>query len=266
MEATAHVSQSDGGSDGNAHEYQPDTHARCEENLVYGFGFEGVCAAAVIRVCVWHQQFVCGESLEFDDRTFPSLVVIEQFSRLTRKRLAASTDPTSEVEIGVTVIDHGMYTLCCVRRRPVASTYVTEMMSPGALVPVTVYVTCTGPAGVVIDVVAGAAVAVDVGGTSVVVAGEGVTVTVLVSVDRGDSVVGGGGGGGATVVVVGSFWSVGRGAVVVVGLATTFPGLSRLTKIETDVTKATAATIAAIPTTQGQRGVPRSVLGSLTAT
>jgi hypothetical protein len=40
--------------------------------------------------------------------TAPSLVVIEQFSLLSRKRLDASTDPTSDCEIGVTVIDHGM--------------------------------------------------------------------------------------------------------------------------------------------------------------
>ncbi|OBH25577.1 hypothetical protein A5692_00035 [Mycobacterium sp. E342] len=51
-----------------------------------------------------------------------ALVVIEQLSRLTRKRLDASTEPTSDWEMGVTVIDHGMYTLCWVRRRPDAST------------------------------------------------------------------------------------------------------------------------------------------------
>jgi hypothetical protein len=60
--------------------------------------------------------------LLFDDSTVPSLVVIEQLSLLTRNRLDASTEPTSDCEIGVTVIDHGMYTLCCVRRRPDAST------------------------------------------------------------------------------------------------------------------------------------------------
>jgi hypothetical protein len=48
--------------------------------------------------------------------------VIEQLSLLTRNRLDAWTDPTSDVEIGVTVIDHGMYTLCWVRDRPAAST------------------------------------------------------------------------------------------------------------------------------------------------
>ena len=69
-----------------------------------------------------HQQLVCGASLLFDDSTVPSLVVIEQLSLLTRKRLDASTEPTSDCEIGVTVIDHGMYTLCWVRRRPEAST------------------------------------------------------------------------------------------------------------------------------------------------
>lgn len=44
----------------------------------------------------------------FDDSTVPSLVVIEQLSLLTRNRLDASTEPTSDWEIGVTVIDHGM--------------------------------------------------------------------------------------------------------------------------------------------------------------
>jgi hypothetical protein len=44
----------------------------------------------------------------FDDNTWPSLVVIEQFSLLTRNRLDACTDPTSDWEIGVTVSDHGM--------------------------------------------------------------------------------------------------------------------------------------------------------------
>jgi hypothetical protein len=44
----------------------------------------------------------------FELSTVPSLVVIEQFSLLSRKRLDASTDPTSDCEIGVTVIDQGM--------------------------------------------------------------------------------------------------------------------------------------------------------------
>ena len=39
----------------------------------------------------------------FDDNTVPSLVVIEQFSLLTRNRLDACTEPTSDCEIGVTV-------------------------------------------------------------------------------------------------------------------------------------------------------------------
>jgi hypothetical protein len=50
--------------------------------------------------------------LVLEDNTFPSLVMIEQLSLLTRKRLDASTEPTSDWEIGVTVIVHGMYTLC----------------------------------------------------------------------------------------------------------------------------------------------------------
>jgi hypothetical protein len=44
----------------------------------------------------------------FEDNTVPSLVMIEQLSLLTRKRLDASTEPTSDCEIGVTVIVHGM--------------------------------------------------------------------------------------------------------------------------------------------------------------
>ena len=55
-----------------------------------------------------HQQLVCAELLAFDDNTVPSLVVIEQFSLLTRNRLDACTEPTSDCEIGVTVSDHGM--------------------------------------------------------------------------------------------------------------------------------------------------------------
>ena len=55
-----------------------------------------------------HQQLVCAELLAFDDNTVPSLVVIEQFSLLTRNRLDACTEPTSDCEIGVTVRDHGM--------------------------------------------------------------------------------------------------------------------------------------------------------------
>jgi len=76
----------------------------------------------VCRISTDHQQLVCGASLLFDDSTAPSLVVIEQLSLLTRNRLDACTEPTSDVEIGVTVIDHGMYTLCWVRDRPEAST------------------------------------------------------------------------------------------------------------------------------------------------
>ena len=46
--------------------------------------------------------------LVLDDSTVPSLVVIEQFSLLTRNRLEACTEPTSDCEIGVTVNDHGI--------------------------------------------------------------------------------------------------------------------------------------------------------------
>jgi hypothetical protein len=58
----------------------------------------------------------------FDDSSRPSLVVIEQLSLLSRRRLDASTEPTSDCEIGVRVIDHGIYALRRVRRCPEAST------------------------------------------------------------------------------------------------------------------------------------------------
>src|ERR1700754_4738828 len=82
---------------------------------------DAVGAAHGIRV-VRHQQLVCAALLVFDESTVPSLVVIEQLSRLTRNRLDACTEPTSDCEIGVTVSDHGMYTLRWVRLRPDAST------------------------------------------------------------------------------------------------------------------------------------------------
>jgi hypothetical protein len=61
-----------------------------------------------LGVPVDHQQFVCGWLFSFDDNTLPSLVVIEQLSLLNRSRLVASIEPTSDVEIGVSVIIHGM--------------------------------------------------------------------------------------------------------------------------------------------------------------
>ena len=48
-------------------------------------------------------------------------MVIEQFSLLNRNRLEACTEPNSDIEIGVTVSDQGMYTFCWVRWRPDAS-------------------------------------------------------------------------------------------------------------------------------------------------
>lgn len=47
-----------------------------------------------------HQQAVWAELLALEDNTVPSLAVMEQFSRLTRNRLEASTEPTSELEMG----------------------------------------------------------------------------------------------------------------------------------------------------------------------
>ena len=55
------------------------------------------------------------------DNTVPSLAVTLQLSLLSRSKLDASIEPTSEAEIGVRVIVHGMYTLDNVRRIPDAS-------------------------------------------------------------------------------------------------------------------------------------------------
>src|ERR1700757_3690676 len=145
------------------------------------------------------------------------------------------------------------------------------MMSPGALVPVTEYVTCRGPAGVVVG--GDGATAADVvgagGGAAVVADGDagggggggggGVTVTVWVSVAVGVSVVGGGGGG--LVVVISSCTGGVDAAVVVPGLASLLVSV-RVTSRDTDTTSAIAATMAVTPTTHGQRGAPRSSSGS----
>jgi hypothetical protein len=56
-----------------------------------------------------------------DDNTVPSLLVIEQLSLLNRSRLVASMEPTSDCEIGVSVIVHGMYWLGRTLRVPEAS-------------------------------------------------------------------------------------------------------------------------------------------------
>ncbi len=138
------------------------------------------------------------------------------------------------------------------------------MMSPGALVPVTEYVTCRGPAGVVLAVVGGGADVVVAGGGAAVVVGAGgggggVTVTVWVSVAVGVAVGGGGGGGGGGAVVVVMSACIGGvdGVVVGPGLASLLVSL-RVTSSDTETTSAIAATMAAMPTTHGQRGAPCS--------
>ncbi|KPG02561.1 hypothetical protein AN910_15050, partial [Mycobacteroides immunogenum] len=123
----------------------------------------------------------CAELLLLEDNTWPSLVVIVQLSWLSRRKLLAETEPISEFEMGVTVIDHGMYTFGFTRVRPEPSVQVIEMRSSGALEPVTEYVICRGPAGVV--VVGGGG-----GGGVVVVTGGGASCVVT----------GGGGGGTGT--------------------------------------------------------------------
>ena len=108
VEAPPEVGQRDDGGHADAQQYQPDGRARSDEDPVDDVRGNRVVAAPICRISADHQQLVCGESLVFDESTVPSLVVIEQLSLLTRNRLDASTEPTSDCEIGVTVIDHGM--------------------------------------------------------------------------------------------------------------------------------------------------------------
>jgi hypothetical protein len=151
------------------------------------------------------------------------------------------------------------------------------MISPGALVPVTEYVTCRGLAGAGV-VGGGAAVVVAGGASAVVVAGGGVAVLVV----GGGSVVvvGGGGGGGSVAVGGGGGGSVGvrgggstvvnggGGEGVVMMISSCIGGVDvgaipgeanslvsvRANSSDTDITRAIAATIAATPTTHGHRG------------
>jgi hypothetical protein len=122
VKAPAQIGQCDGSSHADAQQQQPDRGARSQQDPIDHVRRNGVGPVSVRGVSADHQQLVCGESLLFDESTDPSLVVIAQLSLLIRKRLDAWTEPTSDCEIGVTVIDHGMYTLCCVRDRPEAST------------------------------------------------------------------------------------------------------------------------------------------------
>ncbi|OOK68230.1 hypothetical protein BZL29_6668 [Mycobacterium kansasii] len=109
MKAASEVGQRDRRGHADADQHQPDRRTRADQDAVDdGWSHDAVRPAPVCGVSAEHQQLVCGASLLFDDSTVPSLVVIEQLSLLTRKRLDASTEPTSDCEIGVTVIDHGM--------------------------------------------------------------------------------------------------------------------------------------------------------------
>src|SRR5215218_6400567 len=136
------------------------------------------------------------------------------------------------------------------------------MMSPGAFVPVTEYVTWRGPARVV--VVGGGAA--ELGGSSggggagssgagAGAGGGSVTVTVSGGGGGGSSDGGGGGGGGGVVVVISSCTG---GAVVVVDVgppcALRLSDSVPITSNDTDTTREMAAMMATTPTTHGQRG------------
>ena len=89
---------------------EPDPRAGTQQDAVGAIEVAGVQAPAQPRGVgvVGHQQAVCAELLVLDDNTVPSLVVIEQLSLLTKNKLDACTEPTSDCEMGVTVNDHGM--------------------------------------------------------------------------------------------------------------------------------------------------------------
>ena len=97
--AAAQIHQRNDGGHTSSQRSQPGCHAGAQQ--------DAVCAVEIIERS-GHQQAVCAELLVLELKTVPSLVVIEQLSRLTRNRLDASTEPTSDCEIGVTVIDQGM--------------------------------------------------------------------------------------------------------------------------------------------------------------
>ena len=109
----AQIDQRHGGRDACAERREPDPGAGTQQDAVGAIEVAGVQARPRPRAgrgvgVVGHQQAVCAELLVLDDNTVPSLVVIEQLSLLTRNRLDACTEPTSDCEMGVTVRDHGM--------------------------------------------------------------------------------------------------------------------------------------------------------------
>ena len=108
VEAPAEVRERDDGSHAHPHLRQPDGGARANQYAIGGNGLDLAPRAPDLGVPVDHQQFVCGWLFSFDDKTLPSLVVIEQLSLLNRSKLDASTEPTSDCEIGVSVRVHGM--------------------------------------------------------------------------------------------------------------------------------------------------------------
>ena len=108
VEAPAEVHQRDDGGHAHPHQRQPDGGARPDQDAIGGSRRDPAACAPDFGVPVGHQQFACGWLFSFDDNTVPSLVVIEQLSLLNRSKLDASIEPTSDCEIGVSVIVHGM--------------------------------------------------------------------------------------------------------------------------------------------------------------
>ncbi len=108
--AAAEIDQRHRCGHGGSQHGEPDRGAGSQQNPVEIVGVRRCAEPRAGRgpnvVC--HQQLVCAELPVLEDSTVPSLVVIEQLSLLTKNRLDACTEPTSDCEIGVTVSDHGM--------------------------------------------------------------------------------------------------------------------------------------------------------------
>lgn len=85
----------------------------CDNELRRRGGFSTRSGRAALRrrgfsTVVRDQQVVYQSSCVCEARVSPSLVTIEQFRRLNRRRLEACTEPTSVVELGASVMVHGM--------------------------------------------------------------------------------------------------------------------------------------------------------------
>ncbi len=102
----AQVHQPQPCGDGHPEGGQPERGARAQQDAVRFGGPDRPRRVVISDI----SSSVCAALPVLEDNTVPSLVVIEQFSRLTRNRLEACTEPTSDCEIGVTSTTTGCRT------------------------------------------------------------------------------------------------------------------------------------------------------------